>query len=184
MKTSTSASFLGLALLTSGCLGYQIPIAGESWDGLAPPQPGQEVAVQIVWNQVYGMEDRVSPPPILWHFNDRCATDPGAPNTFKAPHSNDCAFGYYQPTGIYAPSEFEAPNRIDVEWNGFFSSYETFAHELCHAYMAYTTGDADDGHTGPCFAHGGVRYIDAQTAPGSLVYLANQALIAWEKTGL
>lgn len=157
-----------VAILAAGC-GYQIPWAGASYSGPTNPQPNQDKAFHIVWHDVYDLEG--DGPPILWRFGDRCNTDPNAPNTFKDPGGSGCLFGYYDPYAID-----DTANLVTVEWNGNFSAYETFAHELCHVYVYYTTGDPDNDHVSPCFSIDGVAYTPDHVAPGSLVDLADQAL--------
>jgi hypothetical protein len=164
-----------LALLVAGC-GYQIPVAGNTYDGPTNPQPDQDKAIHIVWDVVYDIGG--DPPPIIWHFGDRCNPNPNMPNSFIDPDGGgDCLLGIYNPWGYSAPGPWAGANRIDVEWNGRFSATQAFAHELCHAYMKYTTDDPDASHAGPCFSYEGVQYSAPNVAPGSLVDQAVQALI-------
>ncbi|HVT61904.1 MAG TPA: hypothetical protein VHD33_00240, partial [Legionellaceae bacterium] len=144
-------------ILCTGCMGWQMPIAGHGYDGPTNDQPMQALAVALVWNQTYGMTAML-PPPIMWHFNDNCVdaltkNGPayGTPGAFHAAHSDGCEYGQYESSGWVETTEFDAPNRIDLEWNGSFSAKQAMAHELCHAYLQYTTGDGDDSHTSKCF---------------------------------
>jgi len=181
-------AFVALFLSPLACDGYTIPIAGEGYSGATNPQPGQTLAVAIVWNQVFDAGEFL-PPAIVWHFNDNCvdarglsaASGPkyGTPGGFKAPHSDVCEYGQYESSGWVETTEFDAPDRIDIEWHGAFSANQGIAHELCHAYKQYLTGDGDQNHTSDCFV-GTDRepYSGGDAESGSLVYQANAALLA------
>jgi hypothetical protein len=176
-----------LVLSTAACDGWKIPIAGDRWSGPTNPQPNQDTAAHIVWNLVYGLADGTEPP-VLWHFNDSCKDSNGAwgpeygnlVGAFKDPHVSACLFGQYESSGWVEPTEFDATDRIDIERNSaLFSWQQVFAHELCHAMRDWTTDDGGDGdHVSECFTHDGVPYQNGNAAPGSLVDIANQALIA------
>lgn len=178
----------GLFLSPMACMGYTIPMAGEGYEGPTNPQPGQTLATAIVWDQVFGFAD-FKAAPVLWHFGDNCidsrglsaASGPryGTDGGFKDIHSGICEYGQYEASGWVETTEFDAPNRIDIEWHGTFSDRQTFAHELCHAYRQYLTGDGDEGHTSNCFVGAdGVALGLGDAHEGSLVYAANQALLA------
>jgi hypothetical protein len=174
-----------LSFTSIGCMGFAIPIAGEGWSGPTNPQPGQMIAAHIVWNETFGQLDGTEPP-ILWHVGDNCVDSGGSkwgpeygtPGAFQ--DSGDCVFGQYQASGWSQASEYNAPNRVDAEWNGNFSAQQTLAHELCHAMRQFTTGDDDSNHASNCFVGtDGKPYSGiGDTAPGSMVYQANAALIA------
>src|SRR3954464_5090830 len=70
-----------LLVLIGGCRGagpFGIPIAGEGYDGPAPPQPGQDVAQMVVWNYTFSVPlEWGGPPPIVWRFNDSCTNESG-----------------------------------------------------------------------------------------------------------
>ncbi len=181
---------LTLAFLLSplACMGYTVPFAGEGYDGPTNPQPNQDQAVHIIWDLTYGLPD-MAPPPILWHFGDNCvdgrglafASGPkyGTPSAYKNPHFDLCVYGAYESSGWVETSDYDAPNRLDVEWHGTFSDSQTFAHELCHAFKQYLTGDGDPNHTSDCFVGtDGAPYTLADVHAGSLVATANAALIA------
>lgn len=184
MKTIILAAFISLT--TMGC-GYHIPIAGEGYDGPTNPQPGQLIAVHIIWNETFGFADGTEPP-ILWHFNDNCidsrgidfASGPkyGTPGGFKDIHSGMCLYGQFETSGWVDTTEFDATNRVDVEWHGNFSDNATLAHELCHAYNFYMGGDGDGNHVSDCFSMPSLPYDGFHEAVGSRAYNANQALIA------
>lgn len=168
-----------------GC-GYHIPIAGEGWSGQTNPQPGQTIAAHIVWNETYGDADGTEPP-ILWHFNDNCTDSRGSygpqngtPGAFKDIHSGTCEYGQFETSGWVDTTEFDATLRIDIEWHGTFSANQDFAHELCHAWDLFNGGDGDPDHTSKCFVgtDGLPLALGGDAHEGSMVYAANQALIA------
>ena len=122
---------IALMVAFVGC-GYHIPIAGEGYDGPTNPQPGQLIAVHIIWNETYGLADGTEPP-ILWHFDDNCidgrgigmGPQYGTPGAFKDPHFDLCLFGQFETSGWVDTTEFDATNRVDVEWHGSFSDNAT-----------------------------------------------------------
>lgn len=186
MKTIIIAAFVSLVAV--GC-GYHIPIAGEGYDGPTNPQPGQSIAVHIIWNS-YGLADGTEPP-ILWHFNDNCidyrgiGSGPkyGTPGAFMSARESDpkvCEYGQFETSGWVDTTEFDATNRVDIEWHGTFSDGQTLAHELCHAYNWYTGGDGDENHTSDCFVGTDKQPLSlgGDAHEGSLVYAANALLIA------
>jgi hypothetical protein len=154
-----------------GCEGagpWGIPIAGEGYDGPHPKMPGQEQAEAIIVG-VYG--PRASIPPAVWKFSGSCTDGSGTyPNAFND-HDGDCVNSEY-----YVWTDY-----IEVDWvsGGNFSD-TGLAHEACHAFLQYTTGDADSNHASDCFSHAGVAYTGGQngSAPDSLVDTALKALVA------
>lgn len=183
MKNKTLFIGFLLALMSSAC----IPLAGRGYDGPTNPQPGQTLAVQIILSQISPNLIWL-PPPIVVHFNDNCSDSSGnygpqygTPGAFKNPDGGDCLYGIYNSSGWIETSEFQAPDRIDLEWHGSFSN-STFSHEICHAWRQYYfDDDGDPNHDSNCFSVPGDHYTNDRTqaeSVGSLVANADAALAA------
>lgn len=170
MKTT----LLMLLLTLTGCF---VPIAGDGYDGPTNPQPNQIEAIGIIMNS-FGVN--FAPPPIMWHFNDTCTDSNGVIHTGSYRIDGDCVLGSYQGSGLVETTTYEAPDRIDIEWNGKFSTNQTLAHELCHAWHQYFfNDDGDPNHTSNCFVGwNGLPFgNNGKATIGSFVYDANAALI-------
>ncbi len=130
---------------------FGIPIAGKGYEGPVTFLPGQEDAELIVWKWTYGgIAAIVEPPPILWRTGDYCTgkvDHKTYSGSFACPYAyeNGCCNGLYVIQSDFAYVEnWEYASKI---------SDTSYAHELCHAWAAYsdsaTLGEPD--HGGPCF---------------------------------
>lgn len=148
---------------------FSIPIAGEGYADNHPPparQAGQDMAESIVWTWTYGgVATYVSPPPLLWvDSSSECTTGAGVHYTGSFPcygYDGMCCKGLYvtQDDVVYAV------------WYGKISD-TAYAHELCHAWSQYATGDGDNHHTGPCFK----GFDGGYETEGSMMFEANRRL--------
>lgn len=100
-------------------------------------KPGQEDAVRIVWNEVYGMDGE--PPKIIWvETPDLTCNDC---QSFINPLSKErghCVNGLFWPfaTMIAWPAKARFSNTA-------------LSHELLHAYFYVTTRQVDQNHAKP-----------------------------------
>jgi hypothetical protein len=116
------------------------------------PRPHQQEALDLVWTGMYG--ETHAPPPIGWRQLDCGAPAPWF-DGYVAPHQgfaddNECKSGFYE-TG----RDF-----INVaEHDKIFRS--AIAHELYHAHLKYTFGDADGEHRRVEWGHDQATGLDA-----------------------
>jgi hypothetical protein len=129
--------------------------------GDTTPLPGQDRAVAIIWNQIYGQTNTA--PPIYWR-RDRC----NEPNGIYAPVPT-CSFDDLSGEAV-SGLERDTPWHVEVgaPWGNGKISDTSLAHELLHAVIG------DQGHHSEkwlgCAGHG--EY------PPSLLCMAHESLIA------
>lgn len=112
--------------------------AGGCAAGDFTPRPNQEEAIDVVWRQLYGAN--WDAPPIGWRTPE-CGSPVKWFDGFTEEHTEyydngDCKGGRFYPNG----------RAIELAWRT--NIFRTgLAHELYHAFLLDTTGDADGGHT-------------------------------------
>jgi hypothetical protein len=142
---------------------FNIPVAGEGYSSNHPAPaklPGQDSAEAMVWIWTYGgVATYMDPPPVVWVAPEStCTESNGVTYTGSFPCYGDdgiCCNGIYitQSDFIYA-----------VQAGAISDS--SYAHELCHAWKGYSTGDFDTNHTSECY----VGFDGGHETLGSLVF--------------
>lgn len=119
-------------LLVAGCDGAEFPMI-----------EGQPEADQLVWLDLYQMDDHTVPS-VEWR---RESLDCGGGLGWKEPAVGYCVLGVFWRSGWYAEVAIPPGKRI---------SDTSFAHELAHARSWVVNGSGDDDHSGPAFQPGGL----------------------------
>lgn len=135
--SSTRALAIAIFLaLMSGC--------NQDLPGVIYEKPGQAEAVNIVWNQVYGMS-RYASPTIYW-VEGAALNCPGDPDAWTEVGPDDCMYGRSTTHGAA------------IAWSPGRSPYSltSFAHELLH-WKFYATGGDYEGHESPEWQPGGLK---------------------------
>ncbi len=170
---------LSILLLTPACQYLEgqgplgIPIAGKGYEGPALRLDGQDEAELVVWKWTYGGAATVSaPPPVLWIYGATCTAKDGITyrNSMECSAGDTgCCWGYYNVQS----------NLIYVTVRGQAISDTSYAHELCHAWLAYSNRNADCDHETECYQ--GPSHVFA--GPDTLVGEANRRLKVIEAPG-
>lgn len=134
MKLAVLLLVLTLGLSLSGCHG--------PWPtGPLRTDPALAQARELVWDRVYGGPG-VGPDVI---FVNRNSLNCNRRRGFK--YDNMCVYGLY----------FHDSDTAYVAWRpGDTFSSTAYAHELYHAFLFKTTGDADPDHSGEGWKSGGL----------------------------
>lgn len=107
-----------------------------------PPAADLAKAMKIVWNETYGRTD--TPPEVTWIESQflNC----GSGNGWE--YLGTCVAGLSWTDSGISQCAWPKP--------AILISVSSFAHELCHHYLA-RIGQPDPNHTGPGFAPGGIK---------------------------
>jgi hypothetical protein len=140
--------------MASACAGD----ASSTYQGPTNSIPGQNTAINIIWNEVYNAS-AYEVPPILWRTGDTCNGNPG-----WLSDEGVCIGGQYNPVENY----------VQVEYTTSVISNSGLPHELAHAAHTYmNNGDCDTEHQSAYFLGSPFYYGN----PGSLLEAARAALI-------
>jgi hypothetical protein len=136
-----AAAVLSVALL--GCA-----------EGDFSPRPHQAEALQLVWADIFG--ETHQPPPIGWRQLE-CGDPAPWFDGYVAPHQgfvdgSECKSGFYETDRDYINVAW-----LDAVWR------TSIVHELFHAHLKYTFGDADGEHRRTEWGHDQVTGLDNPT---------------------
>lgn len=119
-----------------------------------PHMPGQDEAVRIIWNELWGMDTHG--PYIEWITGD-------ALNCMA-----DGTLGWKVPAGCAAGMDYPDSGQIQVAWQPSGLMSDTgLAHELRHVYLSVWTGEPDERHAGPDWQPGGAVEAANQKLKGN-----------------
>lgn len=149
------AAALLFAVLSASCGPYDV-------QEVLPKKPGQQEAISLIVQELQTLTGHRLPDPwmlpeVRWHEGDELNCGCGWLRDYRLKDDGTCRYG--MATGgrcvacLRGSADFDL-NEIEAAWCPGVQKYyhqTSLAHEHCHYFELWTTGDGDSDHLGRCF---------------------------------